>query len=149
MATSVQNSCDVILNSVRASFLNYSCSETPYSLYLTIRKSWVKTSSVSDNHQFGTRLEELDSLKLKLKSLEDSNESLKIKYDESVNDCEEANIKVNQLETKLSKFENIANSRVESKGLIIEQMKKERAELQTRGCWKELQNSEKKHKRKG
>ena len=95
--------------------------QTPYSLYLTIRKSWVKNKSssfVSDNHQISASQEELDSLKFQLKSLED---------------CEEANIKVIQLETKLSKLENTVNAKdtVESKGLIVEQMKKERTELET------------------
>ena len=35
----VQSSCNTIIESVRTSFLNYSIQETPYSIFLTIRKS--------------------------------------------------------------------------------------------------------------
>ena len=42
----MNDSCSQILNSIRKSALNYSCQETPYSIYVTIRKSWSK-----QNHQ--------------------------------------------------------------------------------------------------
>ena len=38
----IRNSCEQILESVRSSTLNYSSTETPFSLYITIRKSLVK-----------------------------------------------------------------------------------------------------------
>ena len=38
----ISDSCKVILDNVRSSFLN-SSTETPYSLYLTIRKSKMKS----------------------------------------------------------------------------------------------------------
>ena len=43
----VQNSCDFVIRSVRDSFLNYSIQETPFYLYITIRKSFSKASSDS------------------------------------------------------------------------------------------------------
>ena len=48
MAASIQDSCTKILNGVRNCSLNYSCQETPYSIYLTIRKSWSKHHQVED-----------------------------------------------------------------------------------------------------
>ena len=39
---SVQKSCDLVIESVRASSLNYNLQETPYSIYLSIRKSSLK-----------------------------------------------------------------------------------------------------------
>ena len=48
MAASIQDSCTKILNGVRNCSLNYSCQETPYSIYLTIRKSWSKHHQVDD-----------------------------------------------------------------------------------------------------
>ena len=39
---SLQTSCNLILNTIRSSFLNYAVQETPYSLYVTIRKSEAK-----------------------------------------------------------------------------------------------------------
>ena len=38
----IKNSCAQILKSVRNCNLNYACQETPFSIYLTIRKSWNK-----------------------------------------------------------------------------------------------------------
>ena len=131
MATTIQNSCDVILNSVRASFLNFSSSETPYSLYISIRKSWAKTKGFpipeipSDSSSLVSQ-EDLEKLRIQLKHVQDSNESLKIRYEESANDCEKAYRKVNELETKLKKFE----LEDDSKDGIIEQTKKENCELQ-------------------
>ena len=39
-AGNISDSCSMVLNSIRCSDLNYSCQETPYSIYVTIRKSW-------------------------------------------------------------------------------------------------------------
>ena len=43
--------CDHILNSVRSSNLNFANQETPYSLYLTIRKTQIKTNHQSNSFQ--------------------------------------------------------------------------------------------------
>ena len=37
-----QTNCETILQTVRSSLLNFSCQATPYSVYLTIRKSFAK-----------------------------------------------------------------------------------------------------------
>ena len=75
-------SCDEILNSVRSTNLNFSCQETPFSLYLTIRKSLVKfnhaykppaQANVVDNDNASDNLiivEENIALKNNLKRLE-------------------------------------------------------------------------------
>ena len=42
----IQTSCDFILKNVRSSSLNYSVQETPFSQFLTIRKSLVKIRSI-------------------------------------------------------------------------------------------------------
>ena len=42
MSSKIHSSCNQILHTVRTSNLNYSCQETPFSLFLTIRKSPVK-----------------------------------------------------------------------------------------------------------
>ena len=44
MAEDIQNSCAKILSSVRNSNLNYSSQETPFSIYMTVRKSWNRKS---------------------------------------------------------------------------------------------------------
>ena len=57
-SSNVQSSCDFILKEVRSSSLNYSVQETPFSLYLTIRKSLVKTKSkVKDPENIAVNLQ--------------------------------------------------------------------------------------------
>ena len=43
MFNSAQSSCDFLLHSVRNSGLDFSCQETPFSIFLTLRKSFVKS----------------------------------------------------------------------------------------------------------
>ena len=72
MAATVQDSCVKILKSVRNCSLNYSCQETPYSIYLTIRKSWSKHHRPCEAQQIGrdqpleTNVNENWSLKVEL-----------------------------------------------------------------------------------
>ena len=48
MAAKIQKSCATVLRSVRSCNLNYACQETPFYIYLTIRKSWSKITQVHD-----------------------------------------------------------------------------------------------------
>ena len=43
MATYLENTCDFLVHKIRASGLNFSCQETPYSFYITLRKSFTKS----------------------------------------------------------------------------------------------------------
>ena len=45
-------SCDSVIDSVRASSLNFSCQETPFSFYITLRKSFRKASHVRQLPRF-------------------------------------------------------------------------------------------------
>ena len=94
---SVKTSCDFIINSVRDSSLNFSIQKTPYSLYLTIRKTFNKTflspeqSLLQSLPSFGgdqNRLKEIDTLKQKVKKEQESNEELRNNYIEAVDDTE-------------------------------------------------------------
>ena len=42
MVTTIHDSCAKIMKTIRCSSLNFSCQESPYSIYITIRKSWSK-----------------------------------------------------------------------------------------------------------
>ena len=44
----VKYSCDLVMNSVRDSSLIYSMTETPFSLYLTTKKTFMRSSSTFD-----------------------------------------------------------------------------------------------------
>ena len=115
---SVKNSCDLIVNSVRDSFLNFSLQETPFSIYLTIRKSFARPKTFPDSDPISTfshnqkasderKLleEEIETFRMKLKAAEDSNSSLKIMYEEAVNDCEESYLRIKHLENKVDGYE--------------------------------------------
>ena len=80
---SVQNSCDFIINSVRNSSLNFSSQETPYSLYLTIRKSFAESKAFpSDPNSSETPVIcEMEELKCKVKDVEKINDGLKHDYE--------------------------------------------------------------------
>jgi hypothetical protein len=85
----IKNSCQPIWNSINNSSLNFPYQETPYSLYITVRKSLVKevlistkpseNLSRSDEHESCDRRKMLESLNERLKSNleEEINEKLK------------------------------------------------------------------------
>ena len=135
---SVQNSCDFVIGSVRDSFLNYSIQETPFSLYLTIRKSFSKVNSNSNQISFGLQqkkvheeqVQDHESLRIKLKSVENSNRILQQNYEEATNNSEESYKEIKQLETKLKCYEKIVAD-VQKKDKIIEQLKKDKMTLES------------------
>ena len=121
---SVNDSCDFVISSVRNSFLNFSIQETPFSLYLTIRKSFSQTSSNSDkifsrDTNVGRENSEVETLKIKLKAAEDSNMNLKKDYEEAVNDCEQCYDKINKLESKVEDLMEEINNREADKQEIV------------------------------
>ena len=73
------NACDIILNSVRSSNLNFACQETPFSIYLTIRKTQVKLL----NPSISQPIERKDS-----RSLVDENSTLKEKIQRLMKEIE-------------------------------------------------------------
>ena len=105
--SSVKSSCDFVISSVRNSFLNYSIQETPFSLYLTIRKSFAKSSANSDQIRScsvqNVLLEhtEVETLTNKLKAAQESNMILQNSYEEAVNDSEKCYERINELESKV------------------------------------------------
>ena len=77
---SVQKSSDIILSSVRKSSLNYSLQETPFPLYITVRKSFSKLKSdiegLDEPEDLHVKENEKNNLKVKLKALEEENSLL-------------------------------------------------------------------------
>ena len=87
MTINIQKSCSEILNSVRNSKLNFSCQETPFSIYLTVRKSWNR-KVCETGHQVNepnsdlvlsenlSQKAELDDVKAQLKISKDNTKEL-------------------------------------------------------------------------
>ena len=140
---SVENCCDFVLNSVRNSYLNYSVQETPYSVYLTIRKSFANNKispgtgqtlplnnnqkSVVENRNILKK--EIENLKIRLKASEDSNLILKQNYEDTLSDCEESYKKIKRLEDKAEQEKMIKDDMIEDalklkeKNKIIKELK--------------------------
>ena len=86
----VEKSCNIIITTVRSLPLNFSITETPFSMYLTVRKSLVKNA-----HGLETlNLEQKDD---RVQLLKESNQNLKDNLEEAVIECEEY---ISELEEK-------------------------------------------------
>ena len=89
----VEKSCNIIITTVRSLPLNFSITETPFSMYLTVRKSLVKNA-----HGLETlNLEQKDD---RVQLLKESNQNLKDNLEEAVIECEENTEYISELEEK-------------------------------------------------
>ena len=88
----IQNSYHTILNHVRISGLNFSIQETPFSCYISVRKTKIKSPPVLDHEQsafnFGADLE-IEQIKARCQFLENANENLKHDYEVAIEELEE------------------------------------------------------------
>ena len=93
MAASIHETCEKILTNIRGCKLNYYCQETPYSIYLTIRKSWsrhhhpVKHLPEQKQQPFDLDLQSLEitSVKADCENLRAELESIKVTKSEAIN----------------------------------------------------------------
>ena len=107
MTTNIHDSCSKILNSIRNSTLNYSCQETPYSMYITVRKSWNKHIQSPDARlrhdqevaELNTSNQELSDVKADLKTTKKINDELRAKIETAMADI---NHRHRESEKKLS-----------------------------------------------
>ena len=130
--------CDMILNHVRSSCLNFAVQETPFSVYLTLRKSFSRsprifstsdqTSSLIASSPLGTDIleteletlrKEFKLLKLKNDNLERSNDELSRQVEEEVilsgHLKSELTMKTENLQVMHEKFENLESKFKHSK----------------------------------
>ena len=100
---SLLNSCQSILNQVRMSSLNYSLQETPFTLYLTIRKSFVRLRNQPENDQAETIIQSGDAIQSqsKLTLLETEYEKLKQVHKEALEESEAKTRHIVNLEKKV------------------------------------------------
>ena len=87
----IENKCHEILQSLKSSSLNYSAQITPFSIYVTVRKSLVKQmmnhpseegqTVVDKNPDFSS---EYEIMKSRCKFLETSNDDLKVSLEHNV-----------------------------------------------------------------
>ena len=133
-ALSIQNSCDLVLNSVRTSSLNFSVFETPYSIYLSVRKSFSKSKLIPDhilpncdNQKYAN---EIEDLKTNLKSAEHANNLLATKYEEAVADSEESFSEIHRLKAVIENCEKIVRDMLK-KDKVIGELKTKNSYLES------------------
>ena len=98
MASNLAAYCDLLLQSIRASGLNYTSQETPYSIYVTLCKSFTKTGSIQNqdsklvpelctrnqNHGLAKLKEENEILLKDQKNMEEAFDNLKNCYNDAI-----------------------------------------------------------------
>jgi exonuclease VII small subunit len=126
-----EESCQVIINSVRSSCLNFSFQETPYSMYITVRKSFLQffksEPKVSPEVLFSPTIRVVpehhqDSLQAKVTKLETAHQILRQNFEDSdleleaaTNDNKNLEEKIETLHTKLSEAEKDVDTIVRNK----------------------------------
>ena len=134
------DSCQVIINSIRSSCLNFSFQETPYSMYITVRKSFLQfpksEAKVSPEVLFSPTIRVVpehhqDSLQVKITKLETAHQRLRQNFEDSVleleaatNDNKNLEEKIETLHTKLSEAEKNVDTIVRNKTQTITSEKK-------------------------
>ena len=156
MAPSIKSSCEQIVDSVRDSSLHFCLNETPHSIYLTIRKRFVKpkiitieeTSTFScETKVYAEKVENDSGLETKLQTAESFNLRMKMQLGEAVlenericeiNTAQEVQIKAYEKEIAELKLKGKAAVKNEN---VIQKIKEEKEILEN-----ELEASEKKWK---
>ena len=85
MAASIHETCENILTNIRGCELNYYCQETPYSIYLTIRKSWSRHHNPVKHLTEQKQSLEIGSLGTDCENMRAELESLKATKSETIN----------------------------------------------------------------
>ena len=105
MSDCVQSSCDFLLQSVRNSGLNFFCQETPFSIFLTVRKSFVRSvqfqPSGNNFNSVNNRFEKNHELIEENKSLKEAFYKLKVDYEHAIGECESNQNEIEDLKEKL------------------------------------------------
>ena len=118
----IENKCHEILQSLKSSSLNYSAQITPFSIYVTVRKSLVKQminhpseeaqTVVDKNSDFSSKYE---IMKSRCKFLETSNDELKVSLEQEVIANEGKSELMKRLETCLEETRRELSDLVETK----------------------------------
>ena len=109
-AHQIQTSCQEIINCISESSLNYSVKLTPYSLYITIRKSFSKAHVPSCSFQSQSEKsllkQQVQTLEDKLKEMEIAKDTLQCRLEEELNYNEEIKNEMRFLKEKTVQSEN-------------------------------------------
>ena len=126
--------CGQIMYCLKKSKLNYVVKETPYSAYVTIRKSFIKgseenTADKDDAIKALDNQSQLNSLKDKNKDLETRIAMAKVEFEEmeiKIESLEEDNSKSDDRIDEFLKSERILNSEIKSLKEVNDSLNKEK-----------------------
>ena len=133
----VDQSCQEIMNCVSNSSLNFSMQITPFSIYITLRKSFSKNRASADREtdlrgdvcyrsSQGELQEQIEHLSIELKQVKTENQNLKLNNEETIEDCEASHEEIKLLKAKLSEYRQETTLKQEA---LIKQLRHENSEL--------------------
>ena len=140
MAVKIENSYGTILNSVRSSGLHFCLQETPFSCYITVRKSLINPNNVSDPEPpNSTNLKthpELEQLRSRNIFLENSNLNIQKSFQDALEESEERGIAIDKFESEIKALkEELHKVVTEDKKVVEDRLKtitSEKKVLQTK-----------------
>ena len=104
----VEESCSLLMKTIRSTGLNYFIQDTPFSTYVTIRKSIIKLRTKIPNRT-DEEPEPNPEEDFKYESLKTENEALKQKYVELLSDHENLKREVEETKTDLSNVKKVSD----------------------------------------
>ena len=134
----IKNSVNFIMQTVRESSLNYSIQETPYSLYLSIRKtlssSRASHSEISQAQILSTSMKsEIEILENKLEKAQKENLTLKANFEEAINEFEGYCRTIKRLESEIGSVKDDlkkCKDELKQSNELFDQMKAEKATIE-------------------
>ena len=105
----IRNNCSILMETIRNSNLNFSLQEAPFSIYVTIRKSFstVKNLSIQDqNNRITSSEETVNCLKRRCENLEGACQKLQRDLEEEINKNEAKEEHLSKLSEKLENLES-------------------------------------------
>ena len=123
-----KNTADVIISFIKKSNLNYQIQESPFSLLINIRKSYIRNKNGDDLLPCSDIFVEVDTHKVKV---EEENSALRYRVNHLEVELHDSNVAVHDLSTKLEKSkEEIADVLFNKNTLVKNNQKLEHKETE-------------------
>ena len=140
MASNLETTCNFLLHAIRTSGLNFSCQETPFSIYVTVRKSYIQsrfsqTPEIKAAQEHSSSEIELTKVKENFeelferhKRLEESYLKTKNEYEDVIEGCQSNYITIENL----NRLNEEKSARIENLELNINNLKDNKKSLETK-----------------
>ena len=134
--TEIFNSCDMIIKTVRSTRLNYGITETPHSIYVSVRKSLDKTK-ISQQSSESTQNEQISEAPYffpttERDKLRAENDSLKQFYEQAVLELEGKNESIKLLEDKVERLHHKLDQCKAGETKVVDSITEEKRQIQVK-----------------